>query len=231
MGSYGVARYRELNPAVLTIVTFPFLFGVMFGDLGHGFILLLVGLYLTMKEKELGRIKLPEMVDTLFEGRWLFLLMAIASMYCGTLYNKCFGIPMDLFGSNWEYQDTIVKGTQSEYAVWMNTERESSEWRAYPFGADPLWKGSNNELDYYNSLKMKMSVLMGVTHMTVGIILSLFNHIFFREWLGVFFEFFPQMVFLLGLFGFMDALIDEMVARLELRVVHERTKRWFGRGF
>ena len=32
---YGVPRYKEANPMIFTIVTFPFLFGVMFGDVGH----------------------------------------------------------------------------------------------------------------------------------------------------------------------------------------------------
>ena len=36
VAAYGTARYKEINPTVLTIVTFPFLFGVMFGDIGHG---------------------------------------------------------------------------------------------------------------------------------------------------------------------------------------------------
>jgi V-type H+-transporting ATPase subunit a len=36
--------FQEVNPAVLAIVTFPFLFGVMFGDIGHGLLLLIVGI-------------------------------------------------------------------------------------------------------------------------------------------------------------------------------------------
>lgn len=34
--------------------------------------------------------------------------------------------------------------------------------KVYPFGVDPMWKGSPNELDYYNSFKMKVSILLGI---------------------------------------------------------------------
>lgn len=39
MDAYGVARYREVNPTVYTIVTFPFLFAVMFGESGRRILL------------------------------------------------------------------------------------------------------------------------------------------------------------------------------------------------
>ena len=38
VNTYGVPRYKEINPGLFTIVTFPFLFGVMFADIGHGLI-------------------------------------------------------------------------------------------------------------------------------------------------------------------------------------------------
>lgn len=48
-----VARYQEANPAVYSVVTFPFLFAVMFGDWGHGICLLLGALVLILREKRL----------------------------------------------------------------------------------------------------------------------------------------------------------------------------------
>ncbi len=47
--TYGVPRYQEANPALFTIVTFPFLFGVMFGDIGHGGVLFIFASILCLK--------------------------------------------------------------------------------------------------------------------------------------------------------------------------------------
>lgn len=55
--AYGVASYREMNPTPYTIITFPFLFAVMFGDLGHGMLMALFGLWMILKEKPLAAKK------------------------------------------------------------------------------------------------------------------------------------------------------------------------------
>lgn len=52
---------------------------------------------------------------------------------------------------------------------------------AYQFGVDPKWHGSRSELPFLNSLKMKMSILLGVAQMNLGIILSYFNAKFFSN--------------------------------------------------
>ena len=67
--AYGVAKYREANPAPLTIVTFPFLFAVMFGDFGHGTLLLVFALWLVLREKIMGRQQLDEIIGMCFGGR------------------------------------------------------------------------------------------------------------------------------------------------------------------
>lgn len=55
----------------------------------------------------------------------------------------------------------------------------------YPFGVDPKWHGTRSELPFLNSLKMKMSILLGVAQMNLGIILSYYNAKFFRNNLNI----------------------------------------------
>merc|ERR1719421_1779690 len=51
--TYGIPSYQESNPAVIACVTFPFIFGMMYGDVGHGTLLALAGAFLCMKGKKL----------------------------------------------------------------------------------------------------------------------------------------------------------------------------------
>jgi len=77
----------------------------------------------------------------------------------------------------------------------------------YPLGMDPKWYAATNDLTFMNSFKMKWSVIIGVIQMTLGIILRGLNNLYFGDYLGFFFEFIPEIIFMLLLFGYMIALI------------------------
>lgn len=199
--AYGIARYQEANPGVFTIVTFPFLFAVMFGDWGHGICLLVAVLWLILNERKYGSQKLGDMMSMAFSGRYIILLMAIFSIYTGFIYNEFFSVPFSIFGSStYHCSDSTCSDAKSSGLV-------KTRSTPYPFGVDPVWHGSSTELMFLNSLKMKMSILIGVAQMNLGIALSYFNAKFFANELNVWYQFVPQVIFLNALFGYLSLLI------------------------
>ena len=54
---------------------------------------------------------------------------------------------------------------------------------------------------------MKLAVIIGVLHMFMGVCLKLVNSLHFGKTLDILYEFIPQAIFLLALFGYMDLLI------------------------
>lgn len=74
-------------------------------------------------------------------------------------------------------------------------------------GLDPTWYRAKNHLTFVNSMKMKIAVIFGVAHMSLGLIIKALNALHFRKHVDLFFEFVPQVLLLWCLFGFMDILI------------------------
>lgn len=77
----------------------------------------------------------------------------------------------------------------------------------YPVGIDPIWYVSTQEIQFLNSIKMKIAVILGVMHMSLGIVLKGINAIYRKDRLEFFFEFIPQLLMLTLLFGYMDLMI------------------------
>ncbi|KAL7850335.1 hypothetical protein SRHO_G00196840 [Serrasalmus rhombeus] len=214
--AYGIGNYREINPAPYTIITFPFLFAVMFGDLGHGILMTCAALYLVLRETRLIAQKNEnEMFSMVFAGRYIILLMGIFSIYTGIIYNDCFSKSLNVFGSSWSVRAMFT----AKEANWTFETLEGNRMLQldpavqgvfggpYPIGIDPIWNLASNKLTFLNSFKMKMSVILGVIHMLFGVTLSLFNHTYFKKPLNIWLGFIPEIVFMGSLFGYLVILI------------------------
>lgn len=74
---YGVPRFGEFDPTILFAVTFAGMFGMMFGDIGHGAVILLSGLLLRRRLRAF---------------TYLFVLGGASAMLFGWLYGSIFGV-------------------------------------------------------------------------------------------------------------------------------------------
>ena len=195
VNTYGIPRYREINPAIFNIVFFPFLFGVMFGDIGHGIIIFLFAIYLVYYNKRINNKIGSSILKLLTKFRYFLLLLSINSIYCGFLYNEFMSVPLSLHDSCYERDPenpTIAKKKDGCH---------------FPFGMDQKWFVAENELAFFNSFKMKFSVIIGVIHMMLGVFLKGFNDNYYKNYYGIVFEFIPQFIFMSVLLGYMVVMI------------------------
>jgi V-type H+-transporting ATPase subunit a len=191
--TYGIPGYREANPAYFSAVTFPFLFGIMFGDIGHGLLLTLFASYLCWFKESI--LNANGLFKPAIPVRYLLLMMGLCATYCGFIYNDFLGIPFNFFGTGWTPRD--------EDGRYLKTDPDST----YPFGLDPIWYRSSNELVFFNSFKMKLAVIFGVIQMLVGNLFKGANAIHFKNKTDFVFEFIPQILFMGCIFGYMIIMI------------------------
>jgi V/A-type H+/Na+-transporting ATPase subunit I len=80
---YGRPRYKEIDPTLFIAITFPILFGAMFGDVGHGFVLALLGALLASRRIRALRSMAALGTVIAFSG--------LSAMIFGFLYGSVFG--------------------------------------------------------------------------------------------------------------------------------------------
>jgi V/A-type H+-transporting ATPase subunit I len=90
--TYARPRYQEIDPTLLIALTFPLLFGAMFGDVGHGLVLVLLGgLIASRKISALRKM-----------GEWgiIVLICGLSATVFGFLYGSVFGLE-DILPALW----------------------------------------------------------------------------------------------------------------------------------
>ncbi len=193
--AYGVGKYGEANPSIFMIVSFPFLFAIMFGDVGHALIMAAFGAWMVLDERRLMSENRGEgeIFSMIFGGRYIILMMGLFSVFTGIIYNDFFSRAMSLFTSAWTFENGIGEPARPGYV--------------YPIGIDPAWSLSSNMMLFMNSYKMKQAVLIGITQMTFGILVSATNYLYFGNMLDMYCTFLPQFIFMVSLFGYLSFLI------------------------
>ncbi|VDP07354.1 unnamed protein product [Soboliphyme baturini] len=226
--AYGVANYREVNPTPYTIVTFPFLFAVMFGDMGHGLLMFFFALFLVVKEKQLAARKIRDEVklrysnfehrriraliffqifSIFFGGRYIILLMGIFSIYTGFVYNEVYSKSINVFGSSWKSPFSPNELPNVDKIQLSPNDTKAFLGHSYPYGFDPIWSLAENKLNFLNSFKMKMSIILGVAQMLFGVLLSFVNFRFFKKPLDIYGVFIPELLFMSCIFLYLCILI------------------------
>lgn len=197
--AYGIPNYDELNGGAFYCM-YPFLFAIMFGDIGHSIFYILAAIALLAVDP-IAKKKhwdLGEMGGSIFKFKWLLFFAAICSLYCGFIYNECFGLPISMFHPGWNYA-----GESNNLKKW---ERRG-DFYTYPFGIDFTWYFKDNELIFLNSYKMKLAVCMGMVQMFFGMFLQLINHIHRRSVYDIVVSWIPQVLYLFPFFGYMVFII------------------------
>lgn len=143
--AYGVANYQEANPTPFSIITFPYIFSIMFGDCGHGTCFVIFALWMIIWEKPLGAMKSKnEIWLTFFDGRYLIFLMGAFAMFSGMNYNDCFSKSVNIFGSRWFPNYDMLNETETTgrfyHQMTLNPVYTFKFFQPYPFGCDPVRK-------------------------------------------------------------------------------------------
>ena len=105
VNNYSTPEYGTVNPTIFVMIAYLVMFGLMFGDVGQGLVLLLVGIFGSRSYR-----KNPEKPEGMLTRNVTNLLvyLGISSMFFGALFGSTFGLP--IFRPLWFNFEAAVEG-------------------------------------------------------------------------------------------------------------------------
>ncbi len=89
--AYGVPGYYEIEPTIFVAISFLLMFGIMFGDVGHGAVVALAGLAM---------LKVPKLAAKFEDTGVIFVAAGLSAMFFGFLFGSVFASE-DLLPALW----------------------------------------------------------------------------------------------------------------------------------
>ncbi len=149
---FGIPNSDEVDPTVLWLVTYPLFFGFMFGDVGNGFVVMVVSTIFWIKKRQ--GLVIPDnaygglggVFNMIIQGAPLLVLSGGSAIVVGFLYGTVFG------SVAWFRMVTGLPG--------------------------PLWFEPFENI----RLMLRLSITIGVIHIMSGLCLDIFNKAYAREY-------------------------------------------------
>ena len=182
VNAYGVPSHREINPCILVAIAFPMFFGIMFADVGHGFILLLVGLW-ALHVRKTKKVK-SDIGEMIFNGAEAIMLCGFFSIFFGLFFGEIFGYHITEKIPSTEAFLPLMRYMLSEKMFHLVEHDETQ----------------------LNKFKIKLAIVIGVIHILIGLVLNVYNKIKQGEFAEVVGSI-SWLVFYVSTFGVLGILI------------------------
>ncbi|MDI9620159.1 MAG: V-type ATPase 116kDa subunit family protein [Candidatus Nezhaarchaeota archaeon] len=166
---FGILNYREIDPTIIWYFTFPLFFGIMFCDMGHGLVLLILSSILYHFKRK--GIKGGETTNYIIQGSPILLAGAISSTFFGFLFGEFFGYIEDpvslghlLSGF---FESEAVKSVRASVLGLLGLSGSYHFHLMDPNGARAL---------------LKLSIYIAIFHISLGLIISIVNKVRLKEY-------------------------------------------------
>jgi len=149
---FGVPKSEEIDPTILWLVTYPLFFGLMFGDVGNGIVVMIASSIIYFYKRR--GLKIPDnaygglggVFSLVIQGSPLLILSGLSSLVVGFLYGTIFG------NVEWFRMVTGLPG--------------------------PLWFEPFSNI----RLMLRLSITIGVIHIMSGMILKIVDDLYVRAY-------------------------------------------------